>query len=489
MRLVFRGVIFLAVLSLVAAVGISYWTKSQGYEKRLESRILENLSTKEGWVAGYQRDSGKFSIERLGGVGSDSVFYTDFVAQYVTGSQGFLEGVAGTWDVRGLKVGELQMNLRAGTGEAVSGEEFSAFLFRENSGVNVTSLEVESTTLTWGYTDATRGKIEGSFLKATPRADGWFLRFEGGTFSQSWLKELKISKLNVFLGPAGVVVEAGELELPGGGSVVLSDAGVRGIMEPVVTGKLTIKNGAAGDLVPPVFDPFLGGRISGELEMSGSTNSREGIVFSGKMEMGEGDGLVLRDRLPLLRALRVVDAFNNYRRVTFGEGGFTVKTGGGTMELSEIELRAGNLMNIRGGVVAKPPSEEERKLLNENIERAFIEEEVLAANRRLDGGLKKEPQVKKTFDAPPTLASRLEEKMEERKVLERAAAGAVDALKYEGELEVSLRGDAFDQAVKLRDEHPVDAGTGRIFLKVPLNGGLESLTLSLAEELEAKGRR
>ena len=91
--------------------------------------------------------------------------------------------------------------------------------------------------------------------------------------------------------------------------------------QPDVNGELTMTSMPLNGMLPVQYADWLNGSISGKGTISGSTNSQEGVVFDVDLSIGEGDKVVLRDRLPLLSALSVVDLYNSYRKVSFVEGG------------------------------------------------------------------------------------------------------------------------------------------------------------------------
>ena len=50
-------------------------------------------------------------------------------------------------------------------------------------------------------------------------------------------------------------------------------------------------------------------------------------------------------------------------------------------------------------------------------------------------------------------------------------------------MRITIPGDAFDRNLLLRETFPVDPGTGRIALDVPLDGTIYELTRRQAEEI------
>ena len=119
-------------------------------------------------------------------------------------------------------------------------------------------------------------------------------------------------------GDDGIVFEEA-LFRKGEGTVTLTDGRVKAGQRPELSGKVKVTRVELTGLLPAVVTDYLEGSISGDFRLFGSTNSSEGVGFEGDVELGEGDKVTLRDEFPILKALSVVDAFNNYRRVDFTE--------------------------------------------------------------------------------------------------------------------------------------------------------------------------
>jgi hypothetical protein len=62
-------------------------------------------------------------------------------------------------------------------------------------------------------------------------------------------------------------------------------------------------------------------------------------------------------------------------------------------------------------------------------------------------------------------------------------------LQYDGALRITIPGDAFERAPRLQQIYPVDATTGRVPIKVPLQGHIYEITLRQAEDIYQQGQR
>jgi hypothetical protein len=73
--------------------------------------------------------------------------------------------------------------------------------------------------------------------------------------------------------------------------------------------------------------------------------------------------------------------------------------------------------------------------------------------------------------------------VELRQQRSEAAYRARRMLRFDGGVRLMIAGDAFERSRELRERYPVDQGSGRIGLDVPLRGTLPELTLTQAEEI------
>ncbi len=271
---------------------------------------------------------------------------------------GLLDGVTGKWETGPVSISTLNLELRAGTDDAESAKALAEALFRQSGKVLVHTLEVGDTALRWGYSERTRGAIEGSAMTVNRIGAGWRFTFKGGTFSQNWLRNLEIVNLVVVADPDGLTFEKAEFRR-GLGTVDASGLKLAGGELPTLSGTVKIRMLGLDSILPAALKNFLEGTISGDFKISGSTNSSEGIGFDGLVTLDGRDTLVLRERLPLLEALSVVDYVRNYYRVDFREGSFRLKTGNGGAKISDLKLKAQDILTLEGNLLVRMPNAEE----------------------------------------------------------------------------------------------------------------------------------
>lgn len=503
-RLSYRLLIFLLVVAAGFSVYLIKRTESKSFSRELKSSLQSALSASEIQLGKFNRAQGQLEISRLACEGGSGTFFTTLEARNIRSKMGFLDGVAGQWDPGNITMSRLDAELLAGADDEESALKFSKALFKQSDQVLINSLEVGDASLRWGYSERTRGAIENSVLKVQRIGTGLKLSFKGGTFSQNWLRKLEIVNLVAICGPDGIVFEKAEFR-KGQGTVDFSGLKVLGGARPTVTGMAKIRMLGLESAMPVAMRSFVEGSFSGDFQVSGSTNSSDGIGFAGQVTLDGQDAISLRERIHLLKALSVVDYVRNYHRVDFREGSFLMKTGGGGMELTAMKLKAADLFTLEGHLKVRLPTEEETKqAVNKTVGATSAplfqaeedENESLAARagedsftlRRAAQAMKQEQDGRFTAGTS-SLFDRLGLSFEMRRLQEQAADHSSKTLRFQGEFLITLLPDAFERAPQLAKQFPVDGKLGRIPMMVPLEGTLYELTLKQAEDIYQQGTR
>ncbi len=503
-RLSYRLLIFLLVVAAGFSIYLIKRTESKSFSRGLKSSLQSAFSASEIQLGKFKRTQGQLEISRLACEGGTGTFFTTLEARNIRSKMGFLDGVAGQWDPGNITISRLDAELLAGADDEESALKFSKALFKQSDQVLINSLEVGDASLRWGYSERTRGAIENSVLKVQRIGTGLKLSFKGGTFSQNWLRKLEIVNLVAICEPDGIVFEKAELRR-GQGTVDFSGLKVLGGARPTVTGMAKIRMLGLESAVPVAMRSFVEGSFSGDFQVSGSTNSSDGIGFAGQVTLDGQDAISLRERIHLLKALSVVDYVRNYHRVDFREGSFLMKTGGGGMELTAMKLKAADLFTLEGHLKVRLPTEEETKQVVDKTVGATSaplfqaeedENESLAAKagedsftlRRAAQPMKQEQDGRSTAGTS-SLFDRLGLSFEMRRLQEQVADHSSKTLRFQGEFLITLLPDAFERAPLLAKQFPVDGKLGRIPMMVPLEGTLYELTLKQAEDIYQQGTR
>ena len=504
LKLASRVLIFLMV---VAAGGWVYLFKLTGTKKfndGFKTSLQQGFAASEVELKGFSRSRGQLGINRLTFQGGNQTFFSSLEAKNIRCKMGLLDGIAGIWDTGTVAISLLDMELRAGADDPESAQAFAKAIFGKSSKVVINTLEVADATLRWGYSDRTRGAIENSVLKVQRTESGMKLVFKGGTLSQNWLNKLEIVSLVIACDSDGVTFEKAEFQ-QGLGTVDLSGIKVVGGERPAIQGTAKIRKLALEDIVPLALRSFIEGSISGDFHVSGSTNSTEGVGFEGQITLDGQDSIAIRERIHLLKALSTVDFVRGYHRVDFREGSLHLKTGGGGMEVSNVNLKADDLFTLEGKMKVRLPTPEETKaaatksslaggspLFNgEDAEADELATKPEDSDFTLRKAAKAAKRTKDGFQADTTtsLSSRLALNLETRHLEAQASARSARTLRYEGEFRITIPADAFERAPHLKAKMPVDPKLNRIPMMVPIEGTLYELTLKQAEELYQQGRR
>ena len=500
-----RLLVFLLIATAAYWVYLVKRTGSPDYQDEIRTAMQSGLSGDESEISGFSESQGQLTISRFSCEGGPGTFFSSLEARNIRLKKGLLDGMTGIWNPGTVSVFRLDMDLRAGADDAESAQKISDSLFKRFDTIELNNIEVADASIRWGYSERTRGSIVGSVMKVQRLDNGLKLQFQGGTFSQNWLKRLEIVNLVISCDREGMVFEKAEFR-QAGGTVDFSGLRVLAGERPTIKGLAKIRGIDIENLVPAAMRSFVQGSISGDFQVSGSTNTTDGVGFDGMVTMNGQDVVTLRERIYLLKALSVVDYVRNYYRADFREGSFELKTGGGGMTISNLSLKAGDLLTLDGEMKVRPPTEEEsrvdtvrsRKTGGAPLFAAGDEEEADVQEVKdadADFTLRRAAQEarregnKENAEAGKAALDRLGMNQELRRLAEQASERLSKTLRYEGSFKISLLPDAFDRAARLAAQYPVDLNTGRIPLTVPVEGSIYDITLKQAEEIYQQGSR
>jgi hypothetical protein len=485
LRLSFRLLVFLLILAAGGAVYLLQIPNSKKFSDALEANLKVGLYASSTQLKGVSKVQGNLVTSQLNAQGGDGTFFKSIEAQGIRCKMGLLDGISGRWDTGTISIAKLQMELRAGADDAESARKFSESLFSLPSSVTVNNFEIADTSLNWGYSDRTQGAVEHSMLKINREGGGWKLTFTGGTFSQNWLNQLEIVELVIACNPEGMTFEKAEFRSDKG-TVSCTGLKVKGGECPQIEGMVKLQNLPLHCLIPAAAKSVIEGSISGDFTVSGSTNSKEGVGFEGQVTLNEGGAVTLLDRIYLLKALSGVDYKHTYRRMSFMEGSFHLKTTEGKMAITEVNLKADDLFTLEGNLLARLPTAEETKTA---LESAPVPDHApngmadVAATPRAAAEEARRLREETAANAAGKLSDRISNSLEGRMMEIRASESFSKTFRYEGMLNLSIPPDAFDPASKLLARYPVNPDGQRIKMAVPLEGTLQEITLKQGEEL------
>jgi hypothetical protein len=175
------------------------------------------------------------------------------------------------------------------------------------------------------------------------------------------------------------------------------------------------------------------------------------------------------------------------------------------MQLSGVDLKADDLLTMNGAVSVRLPTQREiDEALAQGVGPGGMsmfgsEDELAGAMRLLEGDsefnlrraaqeARREKENKRDGETD-TVFDRIGLSYEMRRLRNEAAERISRMLRYDGGLRITLPGDAFERAPLLQRLYPPEALTGRIPMKVVIDGHLYELTLRQAEDIYQQGRR
>lgn len=505
----------LLIVLVLALVGLGYWvfknTESPKFRNGISSALKQRLSTGDMVLHGVDYNQGNLEISRLAAEGQEGSFFESMEAVSLRCRMNLINSVIGKWDPGVLTIASLNVDLRAGTDDEQSAAALSESLFQPMGRFQLEAVEVGRANFRWGYSKRTEGEIRDSSLRIQNTVEGWRLTFKGGTFRQNWLKGLEIVSIVALCEPSGIQFVEAEFK-QGQGSLDFSGLKVLAGSRPEIEGMAKLQNLDLGILLPRAATDFIEGTISGDFRVSGSTNSAKGIGYEGEIILDGTDQITLRDTVPLLTALSVMDYSRNYHRVDFSEGSMKIRTEEGGMKVSDVNLisklddaQKTTLFTLEGDFTVRQPTREEvqRAIGSESADEdpllLRLEREGVLDSMLLSGetefslkraAIEAERERKGMLDPDEyTLFDRLSLNAELRELEVEAAERMARILQYEGECLITIPGDAFERASQLQELYPVNEASGRIAIEVPIKGNLFEVTAEQSEMIYARGRR
>lgn len=505
LKMALRVFVFVLVVVIAATVYLVRLPGTKGFQSRLEESINAGLGATKSKMGGFQRVQGEMMMRRFASEGGSQTFFSELEAKGIKARMGFFDALPGNWRLGVLTISDLDIQLNAGADDEGASKKIGNVLFQSFESLEFETIDVTRGNIRWGFSERSRGSVLGSHVRFHRTGQGWRIQASGGQFSQGWLKKLDIVDLTLVCTRDEIVFEKAEFR-SGPGSVRMDGMRISTGARPELKGTIRANRLPIEDLIPPATREFVEGRISGEFKVSGSTNTNEGIAIEGKVLVDEENPIILRDRIYLLRALSEFAVFTNFKSVEFKQGAFRIKTQGGAMEVSELDLKAGDLLTMAGQMKVRLPTREEAAAaVQRNRVGDRIEPNAVVPSRTDGGGTDSGISLKKAGkelqrEREKNLGANVDEEgaaffdrvgqtFQARLLADQAIERESRTFMYEGGFQITLPPETFENTPALRELFPVDPQTGRIPMDVPLKGDLYSLTFDQTEELYLKGKK
>jgi len=356
--LTLKLVLFLVVAGVCGFFVLNRHFDSPGYGEKVAGQVANALGAGEIEVTGFSRNFGKGDFQFLELKGGEESFFYEAKFEKLRGEFSFLTGVTDSWRPSAISIKKADLRLKAGGSEDEMKLGFSSII-ESLKGQGISQIKIEDCSFSWGYSKLTFGMVRNSDFRAVLHEGIWEVELSGGTFQQNWLGPLAIKSADLKIGVGGIKIESLNLESNGGeadlkgsisGPVNMPTFDLAGGFNSLPIEKLIKINGVS-------TREYIEGRISGDLKIGGSSNRQ--VELSGQVKLDENDSVTIRERWSLLRALSILDNERTYLRIDFNQGGFAFSTGGGGMQVSEINLNAGNKARLLGSFKTRLPTQAE----------------------------------------------------------------------------------------------------------------------------------
>ncbi|MDA7534158.1 hypothetical protein N9019_02795 [Akkermansiaceae bacterium] len=356
--LTLKLVLFLVVAGVCGFFVLNRHFDSPGYGEKVAGQVANALGAGEIEVTGFSRNFGKGDFQFLELKGGEESFFYEAKFEKLRGEFSFLTGVTDSWRPSAISIKKADLRLKAGGSEDEMKLGFSSII-ESMKGQGISQIKIEDCSFSWGYSKLTFGMVRNSDFRAVLHEGIWEVELSGGTFQQNWLGPLAIKSADLKIGVGGIKIESLNLESNGGeadlkgsisGPVNMPTFDLAGGFNSLPIEKLIKINGVS-------TREYIEGRISGDLKIGGSSNRQ--VELSGQVKLDENDSVTIRERWSLLRALSILDNERTYLRIDFNQGGFAFSTGGGGMQVSEINLNAGNKARLLGSFKTRLPTQAE----------------------------------------------------------------------------------------------------------------------------------
>ncbi len=469
-------------------------------ERLLKEALQDAMGVEENGISlgPTTRKAGYLELTSLDMKGGEDSFFDWVRLRNAKTRMGFLAGMVTDWDGEEVIIESLVLSVRAGSDDADGARIYQA-LFNKSEKFSFDRVEVLNADLSWGYSDLTKGKIENSRLSAQRKGEGWSVTFSGGTFSQNWLKDLEIDKLECELTRKGLEITDGRLKGKQGVGVLTLKAKVTGpVTGPQVSGSGTMQGIPFDSYLEAEVRPFVGGRLSGNFNLGGSPYISSGITMAAQIALEADDEIVIRDKIKLLDAISLVDRHRSYNKVRFRGGSFNFETGKKVASFTDINLEATDHMTLEGEFISRPPSPKEvsdaiyfdehgsapppsadDEETNELSEGADVTDFNLADAAQA---------AREESDSDPKLKTIFESEVFGREVVRREEEARARYRRIpfvQGVLNLGLHARAFEpsRSRELAEMYPIDEKSGLRWLRINLDQGLPSAGVAAAEKI------
>lgn len=204
-------------------------------------------------------------------------------------------------------------------------------------------IETDNGTFRWGSEPFTTGSLRNARMNLSRAGSGIVMNITSGVLSQNWLRDLRLSTLEVRHEPGTVRIERCEFSLGEAGTGTARGTIITGEV-PEVGFSAELDSVQLGDLLPEKYSDYFTGTVNASLKITGSTVTVEGIVCEGTVNLAGG----LIRNLQAFETLTSIYADSRFRRLKIDEGTVSFTTKQGVLEITDFDLRAESFIRLKG---------------------------------------------------------------------------------------------------------------------------------------------
>ena len=369
------------------------------------------------------------------------------------------------WKLDQVEIGVAHLTLKAGP--SLGASEAKPDRLRRSSWLSASpdfsktrfgEIKIHEANFDWGPIWTSKGGLTKSSGTIKRTLGDWKLALSGGVFSQNWLHNLQMapgSLLNVSVDGGKLHIAGGEFTLGKAGRVSISGFVQLGEI-PDYNFKVSMKTIDLVDIVPEEFRPNIAGFADFELQVTGSPNRSDGVIFEGDMVMVEGGRL---REVPILTTLSVITPRSEMRSMPIRSGSrLKFKTRQGVLTVSS--------MNIQGGGAAIG----------------------VTGFKRADGEVLDYARMLGSFSYQMD-TSKLDESLildPIKKSLEEDIEEEGPEIGFQGSVRIGMPWELLGKEEEYRDKHFTQDENGYGWIAIPIKGLLDEITVVQAKALDVE---
>ncbi len=385
-----RFVLFVAVVGAILFVRNRKYFNGPVYRESLQAEMDHYVggTMSEMTDVIWKNDVALTDYKAQGGPNS---FFKSIDLQRISARAKWINMLTDDWYLRDVEIGNATVAFKSGitpgerdpdtyrraSSPLLAIPDFSKTRFGE--------ITLHGLNFTWGPHWTSRG----SFLSATGSlkrdiSGSWQMTLANGTFSQNWLKNLRMkpgTMLNVTYNDNVVTITGGEFTLGDSGKVAIE--GTVTISEAAEFNlHVVMKTVRIEDIIPSNYHPLLTGMVDLDMRITGSPNRSDGVVANGELLFAEA--CRIRD-LPILRTLSVITPQTEMRRMplrSMSKLSFTSRKG--VLTVNEMNLVSGaDVAIVRGGFTYQMDTTPMEHLVVDTLKDPVADEEDLTEDVEL----------------------------------------------------------------------------------------------------------